>query len=379
MQKYFKKYLLVILVFLLFTLGACKPSTLDGGLAVESSPEISNDLEDDSSNDPASAKDEDDEDRLFIHFIDVGQGDAIFIEDGNSTMLIDAGDNSARPIVLDYLLSLGVETIDYIIGTHPHADHLGGLSEIIRNFQVENIIMPRVGHTTRTFEELLLTIKDKGLKVTSPRVYDTYKLNKAEFTIIAPSSEDYSNLNDYSVGIKLDYMDHSFIFTGDGEKASEEEMLALDISLDADVFKVAHHGSSSSNTREFLEAINPSISVIQVGKDNRYNHPHVEVLELFSSLSEMDVYRNDHHGNIVIISDGSDLIVETEFEFSKDLRENKEEDYYLYENLYVGNINSKVFHLDTCRSLPREDNRVYFESREEALDKDFKQCGICNP
>ena len=387
MQKYFKKYILATLVFILFILSACSAGISNGEPAIENSPEIREDSNKDALEDFEETNVGENESKLFIHFIDVGQGDAIFIQDGASNMLIDAGDNSAKPTVLDYLIALDVKSIDYIIGTHPHADHIGGLSEIISYFEVENIIMPKVGHTTRTFEDLLVAIKEKNLRVTSPKLYDTYKLSQGKFTIIAPSSDQYSNLNDYSIGIKLDFLDHSFIFTGDAERTSEEEMLNLDISLEADVYKVAHHGSSSSTTREFIEAINPSISIIQVGKDNRYNHPHKEVLDLFSNMPNMKVYRNDFHGNIIIISDGSELFVETELgieSYENNLNDKEEydkEDYLTTnrENSYIANKNSKVFHLDTCSSLPKEINRIYFESREEALEEDFRPCSICNP
>lgn len=249
------------------------------------------------------------QDNLIVHFIDVGQGDAILIQQGESNMLIDAGDNRYGEVIVNYLRKHKVKRLDYVIGTHPHADHIGGLDNVINTFEVGKIIMPKVSHNTRTYEDVLLAIKNKGLKITTPKVGDKYQLGEAEFTIIAPSSEKYSNLNDYSVSIRLDFVNNSFIFTGDAEERSEREMLQTGIPLRADVLKVSHHGSSSSTTDEFLKAVNPSVAIIQVGANNRYGHPHREILD---KLAHIKVYRTDLHGTIIIKSDGTEITIITE-------------------------------------------------------------------
>lgn len=266
---------------------------------------IQNQNEKDSQQDSQSQEPETDKDisTLRVHFIDVDQGDSILIESDNKYMLIDAGEKDKSKVVIDYLEEVGVKKIDYVVGTHPHSDHIGGLADVIRHFDIGKIIMPDVIHTTRTFEDVLDAISEKGLKITKARVNDEYNIGDASFLVIAPNKNDYSNLNNYSVGIKLQNGSNSFIFTGDAEVQSENEIINNGIKLDADVLKLGHHGSSTSNSKKFLDAINPDIAVISVGEDNQYGHPHIEVLQ---DLIDRNIilYRTDKQGSIILESDG---------------------------------------------------------------------------
>ena len=250
---------------------------------------------------------------LSVHFIDVGQGNAILIRQGSQSMLIDAGDNHMAYRVVEYLRKEGIEKVDYLIGTHPHADHIGGMEDVMDHFDVGKVFMPDVTHTTRTFENTLLAIQRNNLRLTKPVVGKTYDVGTAKATIVAPHSSTYSNLNDYSIVVRLDYGSTSFLFTGDAERQSELEMVAnhSNLSLDVDVLLVSHHGSNSSSTRAFLEAASPKYGVIQSGADNRYGHPHQEVIERLNQFN-IEVYRNDQHGNVVILSDGTNIRVQTE-------------------------------------------------------------------
>jgi len=256
---------------------------------------------------------------LKVHFIDVGQGDATLIQqinqDNTYNMLIDAGNNGDGEYLVEYLKDQGVETLDYIIGTHPHSDHIGGLDDVIKGFQVGAIIMPKVMANTRTFEEVMEAVSDKGLSITSPVPGTSYPLGEAEFTILAPNSDDYASLNDYSIANRLVFGSNSFIFTGDAEALSEEEILNNFNKRDlaSDVFKLAHHGSSTSNTEDFLEAINPSYGIISCGQDNSYGHPHREIMAQLKARNIL-VFRTDLHGTIVINSDGKDISIETELD-----------------------------------------------------------------
>lgn len=256
---------------------------------------------------------------LKVHFIDVGQGDATLIQqinqDNTYNMLIDAGNNGDGEYLVEYLKDQGVETLDYIIGTHPHSDHIGGLDDVIKGFQVGAIIMPKVIANTRTFEEVMEAVSDKGLSITSPVPGTSYPLGEAEFTILAPNSDDYASLNDYSIANRLVFGSNSFIFTGDAEALSEEEILNNFNKRDlaSDVFKLAHHGSSTSNTEDFLEAINPSYGIISCGQDNSYGHPHREIMAQLKARNIL-VFRTDLHGTIVINSDGKDISIETELD-----------------------------------------------------------------
>ncbi len=243
---------------------------------------------------------------LTIHFIDVGQGDATLIECDDKYMLIDAGNNDKGTLVQNYLVKQGVETLDYVIGTHPDADHVGGLDVAIYKFDCETIILPEAEKDTKTYEDVLLAIQSKGYEITTPVVGDTYTLGSAEFTIISPSENYDSNANDNSVGILLENGENKFLFVGDAEEEAEEDMVNSGINLMSDVYKVSHHGSKNATTDAFLEAVSPIYAVISVGEDNAYGHPTAEVLNKLR-MSGIEVFRTDEQGTIVLTSDGKEI------------------------------------------------------------------------
>ena len=256
-----------------------------------------------------SPEDDGEDTILRVHFIDVGQGDAILIQSNGSHMLIDAGERYNSDNLINYLKDNGVIKLEYVIATHPHSDHIGSLAEVIDSFQIGKIIMPDAITTTKTFEGLLDTIERNSLRITKPVVGTEYMIGSASFTIIAPNGSDYKNLNDYSVGIKLWHKENSFVFTGDAETYSENEMLKNGIDLEADVLKLAHHGSSTSNSANFLDAVNPIICVVSAKKDNSYGHPHVETMQ---AMKDRDIvlYRTDEQGTIILESDGKNITAE---------------------------------------------------------------------
>jgi competence protein ComEC len=324
---------------------------------------------------------------LKIHFIDVGQGDSILIQQGDRFMLIDAGDNQYEQTVVNYLKQNNVSKLDYVIGTHPHADHIGGLDAVINAFDVEKIIMPGIIHTTKTFEDVIVAIKNKGLKITTPNAGDTYTLGNAKFTIVAPNSSSYDNLNNYSVVLNLKHGSNSFLFTGDAEDVSENEILNKNYDIKADVLKVGHHGSNTSTSAEFLKAVNPKYAVIQVEKDNKYGHPHAEVIERLQQYN-IEIYRNDLNGTIIANSDGKNIRFEMKAspqqpnappaqEVQK--KETSPAIQDAIQTSYIGNKNSKIFHVNICSTLPAENNRVYFKNREEAIKSGYRSCKRCNP
>lgn len=239
---------------------------------------------------------------LRVNYIDVGQGDSIFIQlPNNETMLIDAGEAYKSDNVINYLNNLGITKIDYVIGTHPHTDHIGGLEEVINTFDIGSIYMPRASSTSKTYEDLLTTISSKGLKVKTAKsgvvVLDEDNL-KLEF--IAPNSDSYSELNNYSAVLKLTYLDNTFLFMGDAETLSEEEITS---EIKADVIKVGHHGSDSSSSLEFVKKVSPEYAIIMVGVGNSYNHPYQSIIDRYESVGAK-VLRTDLDGNIVCDSDG---------------------------------------------------------------------------
>ena len=243
---------------------------------------------------------------LEVHFIDVGQGDATLIKCDGHSMLIDAGNNDKGTLVQNYLQHQGVETLDYVIGTHPDADHIGGVDVVLYKFDCKTIIMPDVANNTRTYDDVVQTMKNKGYKTTYPVVGETYTIGGATFTIIAPNKEYGNDMNSWSVGVLLQNGNHRFLFTGDAEEGAERDILQNGIDISADVYKVAHHGSNTATSQAFLDAVHPTYAVISAGEGNSYGHPHAEVLNRLRAAG-VSVFRTDEQGTIVAASDGTTL------------------------------------------------------------------------
>jgi competence protein ComEC len=246
---------------------------------------------------------------LRVHFIDVGQGGSqLIVSSSGKTILIDAGNNDKASQLVLYLKKQGISKIDILVGTHPDADHIGGLDAVIDNFEIGKIYMPKISSNTKTFEDDLLAIQRKGLKVTTAKAGLLLDWEAdATVTMIAPVGE-HSDANDMSAVIHLIYGSTSFLLTGDAEAKSEQEMLNSKVNLKSDVLLVGHHGSNSSTTQAFLNAVNPSYAVIQSGKGNNYGHPTAEILKRLSAKG-IKTYRNDEQGNIIITSNGKDIAV----------------------------------------------------------------------
>ena len=255
-------------------------------------------------------------DTLRVNYIDVGQGDSIFIQLPNKeTMLIDAGEAYEADNVINYLNNLGIKKIDYVVGTHPHTDHIGGLEEVINTFDVGSIYMPKVSSNSKTFEDLLTTISNKGLKVkTAKSGVVVLSEDNLKLEFIAPNSDNYSNLNNYSAVLKLTYLGNTFLFMGDAETLSEDEITS---DVDADVIKVGHHGSDSSSSVEFVKKVSPEYAIIMVGEGNSYNHPYQSIIDRYESVGAK-VLRTDLDGNIVCDSDGVDVTCKGDKESSSD-------------------------------------------------------------
>lgn len=243
---------------------------------------------------------------LQVHFINVGQGDSILIQVNNKNLLIDSGPNKSEDKLKKYLKKLNISKFDYIIATHPHEDHIGNMSYIINNFDVLNFYAPKVENSTKAFETMVESLirKDLKIKVLKANIKSIDLGKNIVVDVFSPLSNSYEDLNNYSPIVKISYGNTSFLFTGDAEELSENEVLNAGFDLKCDVLKIGHHGSSSSTSENFLKASNPSIAVISVGEDNTYGHPTDTVL---SRLKETKIYRTDINGNIVITSDGLSL------------------------------------------------------------------------
>lgn len=221
-------------------------------------------------------------------------------------MLIDAGNNSDEDVIKKYLLELGIKRIDIVVGTHVDEDHIGSMDAVINDFEVDKIYMPESSTTTKFLEDVMQAVRKKGLQVTAPVSEQTFNLGEALCTILAPVSRGYEKLNNYSIVMKLQYKNTSFLFTGDAESVSEREMMRRGFDLSANVLKLGHHGSIRSTTNEFLERVNPQYAVIMVGRNNNYRHPHKRTMEKLKA-KKIKVYRTDENGTIVAVSDGENI------------------------------------------------------------------------
>jgi beta-lactamase superfamily II metal-dependent hydrolase len=261
------------------------------------------------------------------------------------------------------------------------------MENVIRAFNIGQVYMPRATTTTKTFEDVLLAVKDKGLKISTAKAGVTIlDQGSLKVNFVAPCGSNYEDLNNWSAVTRIQYGSTAFLLTGDAEAQSEEEMLASGVDLKADVLKVGHHGSSSSTTQAFLKAVAPKYAVISVGTGNDYGHPHQETLAKLANAG-VQVYRTDLDGTVVFTSDGINITVE---KLGSTIKPRAPDTGSAVEPVapvtptggeggYIGNKNSKKFHLPSCSTLPAEYNRVYFKTRDEAVNAGYNPCKRCNP
>ncbi|ERN52152.1 ComEC/Rec2 family competence protein [Alkalihalophilus marmarensis] len=251
---------------------------------------------------------------LQVHFIDVGQGDAILVKLPNGEhMLVDAGDNHYGETVVNYIQNQNIASLDYVVGTHPHADHIGGLDDVINRFLIGEVYLPNATATTQTYYDVLTAIDQKGLSITRARegltlLNTTVDGKNLSISMIAPIRDSYSNINDYSAVIRIVYGSTSFLLTGDAEHLSENDMLSSNAPLASSILKVGHHGSSTSTTASFLDRVNPSAAIISVGANNRYGHPNQSTIDRLQARG-ISIYRTDLNGSIVFTTSGSGWLV----------------------------------------------------------------------
>lgn len=335
------------------------------------------------------------ESSLRVSFIDVGQGDSEFIELPNGeTLLIDAGTNETGADVVNYIESLGYSSIDYVVGTHPHEDHIGGLDDVIRTFDIGSVYMPKVTADTKTFEDVLDAVDEKGLTINTAKAGVTLvDGDRLSVKMLAPVLDEYDNTNDYSAVIRIVYDDTSFIFMGDAEQYAED-LITGDV--DSDVLKVGHHGSSTSTGEAFLERVSPSYAVISCGLGNSYGHPHTETIE---KLGDIPVFRTDEMGTIVATSDGSEISFrtlgksdtgnaaqpeapqDTETAASSGYDEGSVSEGLDISDGYILNTNSKKIHLPDCSAVDNmsDSNKAYTDDYDQAISEGYTPCKICNP
>ena len=242
---------------------------------------------------------------LVVTYLDVGQADAILIQNKSEAMLIDAGNNEDGELLVKYFKDEGITNFKYIVGTHPHEDHIGGLDDVINNFSVDKIFIPDVITTTKTFTDVLDAIEGKNLTYTVPEIGESFNLGEAHINVLYTGTNE-KDLNNSSIVLKLTFGSNSFLFTGDAEKEVEKLILNKDIS--ADVLKIGHHGSEFSTTDSFLRSVNPKYAIISVGEKNSYNHPNDLIIDKLRN-NNIEIHCTDEEGSIIVTSDGNNIKV----------------------------------------------------------------------
>lgn len=248
-----------------------------------------------------------DENTLNVYFIDVGQADSILLENKGHYMLIDAGNNEDGPKLVKYFSEFGIKEFDYVVGTHAHEDHIGGMDDIIKNFKIDNFYMPDAITTTKTFEDVLDALEETNVIFQTPKVNQTFNLQDTTITTLSVTADE-KNLNDTSIVLKVKHGTNTFLFMGDASTKIEKNLLNKDIK--SDVLKVGHHGSRYSTSLEFLKKVSPEYAVISVGENNTYKHPHEEILKRLEEQN-IQIYRTDKQGTILAKSNGSIITFST--------------------------------------------------------------------
>ena len=382
-------------------------------------------------------------DQMEVHFMDVGQGDATLVTCGGHAMLIDTGDDTKGTAIQNYLQKQKITKLDYLVLTHPDADHIGGAPVIITKFDISNVFVSNFEKDNKTYRKLIQSLDDKRIKSLTPKVNSKYTLGTASITILAPG-KSYDNPNDASIALLLQNGNRSFLFTGDAGEDAEKDIVKTGLDISADVYKVGHHGSKYSTSEAFFEAVNPFYAVISCGEGNSYGHPHAETLNTLRKNGVM-VYRTDEAGTVIASTDGKSIsfnvpasetwkagepagsagasansaakaktasgqtrttapaapaqsetpgssgqtaaseqassATQPQKETAPAVEEKPQESAPPATNglTYVLNVKTKKFHRPTCNSLPTTNRQDSSESRDSIISQGYAPCKKCSP
>ena len=311
---------------------------------------------------------------LTIHYIDVGQADSILLECGGEFMLIDGGNRDDGELVVSYLQSCGVEQLKAVVCTHAHEDHVGGLPSVLAVFPVEAVYSPTNTYSSKIFDSFLYYVDQQRLELTIPAPGDKLTLGSTELTVMGPV-KSYADPNNTSIVLLADFGSTRFLFTGDAEREAENDMLDYwedRVDWNVDILKAGHHGSSTSSGYRFIYETDPEYAIVSCGKDNDYGHPHAETISLYKDAG-LPMLRTDELGSILAVSDGQEITITWE------KQQNVPMDLVASEGFgaFIANKNSGTLHTPFCSSLPKEANRVYYDSYESAIDAGCKPCSGC--
>lgn len=245
---------------------------------------------------------------MYVHYINVDQGDAILIQVNNKNLLIDSGPKNHKKQLVKFLTDLNISKLDYVIATHPHEDHIGNMNTVLNSYKVQSFYAPKVYSYTKSFEQMIDSLKSNNLKINPiKRGCNTINLGfQTNVEVFSPINDTYDNENNYSPVIKISFGNNSFLFTGDAEKEIEDKLILLNDDLKADILKVSHHGSSSSTSDSFLNRVSPKYAIISVGKNNIYDHPNDTIISKLNTY-KINILRTDIQNNITLISDGTNI------------------------------------------------------------------------
>jgi len=319
--------------------------------------------------------------KFEVHFIDVGQADATLLLCDDKTMLIDGGNPDDSNLIVAYLKKLNIEHLDFLICSHAHDDHVGGISGALSVATAGKVFAPKTENDIRSYINFKKKVSAQNLKIENPLSGETFAFGRSKVLFLGPVHEATENLNNTSIMIKITYGNTSFLFTGDAEHEEELSVIEQGYDLSADVLKVGHHGSSYSTSYLFLRKIMPKYGVISVGKHNSYGHPSEQTI---SRLNDADVavYRTDLQGDIIFSSDGKNISVKTQKNSTLSDEPADAQKQTTEPMKYIGNKNSMKFHYPKCSSVKamKESNKIYFNcSRDEIISDGFIPCQRCLP
>lgn len=337
---------------------------------------------------------------LNVTVLDVGQGLSVLINCDNHYMLYDGGNGDYSSFLVSYLSKNNITNFDYVFASHYDADHISGLVGVIYNYSISQLIAPNYTASSRIYNSFIKAINTKGISITYPTVGATYSLGSAKIQILAPNSPAYESENDYSIVVKITFGDSSVLITGDATQYSENEMLNNQIGLNSDILVVGHHGSSSSTSSQFLNAVNPQYAVISCEKNNSYGHPASDVLERLVSKN-ITVLRTDLAGTIEFTIKNNSISYNTEkndsnsnssgngnsntnnnISSNSNANNNSTNDAPTSAITYILNTNTMKFHLPSCKhanEIADHNKLLSNETRDIILEKGYVPCKICNP